>query len=75
MTSGDLAEPIIFHRSHICDVAFTLSLAGEAYATQLTLQWATTDHPDHSFTIFTDKAFLRTREAPDLQNTHQLTTS
>ncbi len=43
-TCGDPTDPTILHRSHFRGAAYTSSFAEEAPATQLALEWATTNH-------------------------------
>ncbi len=50
VTCGDPAYPTILHWSHFRGVAFTSSLAEEAAAMQLALEWATANHLEHSLT-------------------------
>ncbi len=58
MTCGHPADPTILYRSHLRGAAFTSSFAEEAAALQLTLEWATTNHPEYSLTICTDSQSL-----------------
>ncbi len=63
VTWGDTPNPSILYRSHLCGVAFTSSFAEEAAAMQLTLDWATTNHPKYSLTICADiESLLKTIE-------------
>ncbi len=65
MTRGDLANPTILHQSHLRGAAFTSLFAEEAAAMQLALEWATTNHPEHSLTICTDsQSLLKAIERP-----------
>ncbi len=54
VTRGDPADRTILHQSHLRGAAFTSSFAEEAAAMQLALEWATTNHPEHSLTMCTD---------------------
>ncbi len=58
MTRGDPADPAILHQNHLRGAAFTSTLAEEAAAMQLTLEWAITNHPVYSLTICTDSQLL-----------------
>ncbi len=58
MTRGDPADPTILHQNHLRGAAFTSSFAEEAFAMQLALEWATTNHPEYSHTICTDSQSL-----------------
>ncbi len=49
MTHGDPAYPTLLHQSHLRGASFTSSFAEEADATQLALEWATTNHSEYSF--------------------------
>ncbi len=53
VTCGDPAAPTILHQSHLRGAALTSSFAEEMAAMQLALEWATTNHPEHSLTIYT----------------------
>ncbi len=54
VTRGDPADPTLLHQRHLGGAVFTSSFAEEAAAMQLTLEWDTTNHPEHSLTICTD---------------------
>ncbi len=58
VTCGDPAEPTILHWSHLRGAAFTSSFAEEAAVMQLASEWATANHPEHSFIICTDSQSL-----------------
>ncbi len=46
VTRGDPAAPTILHQSHLRGAVFTSSLAEEAAAMQVAMEWATTNHPE-----------------------------
>ncbi len=52
VTRGDPADPTILHQSNLRGAAFTSSFAEEAVALQLALEWATTNHPECTLTIY-----------------------
>ncbi len=58
MTCGDAADPPILHQIHLRGAAFTSSFAEEVAVMQLTLEWATANHPENSHTICTDSQSL-----------------
>ncbi len=58
MTCGDPADPTILHRSHLRGATFPSSFSEEVAAMRLALEWATTNHSEHSHTICTDSQSL-----------------
>ncbi len=58
VSRGDPAHPTILYQSHLRGAVFTSSFEEEAAAMQLTLEWATTNHPEYSLTIGTDSQSL-----------------
>ncbi len=58
VTRGDPADPTILHQSHLRGAAFTSTLAAEAAAMEVAMEWATTNHPEYSLTICTDSQSL-----------------
>ncbi len=51
VTCGAPADPTILHRSHLRGATFSTSFTEEAAAIQLTLKWATANHPESPLTI------------------------
>ncbi len=55
----DPVDPTILDRSHLRGAAFTSSFAEEAAAMQLALEWASTNHPEHSQSVPTVNRYSR----------------